>query len=71
MQIPPLTFDDLSLLLALGAIVLLITSELASANYAPMFLRINKKRLRNAALITGLMFVATVAIRIIGLIINY
>jgi hypothetical protein len=71
MQIPSLTLDDLSLLLALGAIVLLITSELASTNYAPIFLRINRKKLRNAALITGLMFLATVAIRIINLIINY
>jgi hypothetical protein len=50
MQLPPLTFSDLSLLLVVGAIILLITAELASPHYGLTNLTINKKKLRNAAL---------------------
>ena len=67
-QIPPLTFSDLSLLLAVGAIILLITAELASPYYGLTNLTINKKKLRTAALTTGILFLITVAIRIIGMI---
>ena len=68
MQIPPLTFSDLSLLLAVGAISLLIASELASSQYGLTNLTINKKKLRTAALTSGILFLITVAIRIIGMI---
>jgi hypothetical protein len=68
MQLPPLTFSDLSLLLAVGAIILLITSELASSSYGLTNLTINKKKLRTAALTIGTLFLITVAIRIIGMI---
>lgn len=54
MQLPPLTFLDLSLLLTVGAIILLITAELASPHYGLTNLAINKKKIRNAALPTGL-----------------
>jgi hypothetical protein len=66
MQLPPLTFSDLSLLLAVGAIILLITAELASPYYGLTNLTINKKKLQNAALTMGLLFLLPVAIRIIG-----
>ncbi len=68
MQLPPLTFSDLSLLLAVGAIILLIMSELASPSYDPTNLTINKKKLRTAALTIGILFLITVATRIIGII---
>ena len=70
MQLPPLTFSDLSLLLAVGAIVLLITAELSSSSYGLTNLTINKKKLRNAAFVTGALFLITVGIRIIGIIIG-
>jgi hypothetical protein len=70
MQLPPLTFSDLSFLLAVGAISLLITSELASSQYGLTNLTINKKKLRNAALTTGLLFMVTIAIQIINTIIG-
>ena len=66
MQLPPLAFSDLSSLLAVGAIVLLITAELSSSSYGLTNLTINKKRLRNAAFFTGALFLITVGIRIIG-----
>jgi hypothetical protein len=68
MQLPPLTFSDLSLFLAVGAIILLITAELASPSYGLTNLTINKKKIRTAALIVGILFLITVVIRIIGII---
>jgi len=63
MQIP-LTFWDVSLVLAVGAITLLVTSELASQYYGQTNLLINKKRLRTAALTLAILFLFTVAVRI-------
>ena len=68
MQLPPLTFSDLSLLLAVGAISLLISAILASSQYGLTNLTINKKKLKNAALTTGLLFLITIVIRIISII---
>jgi hypothetical protein len=60
----PLSFWDLSLWLALTAIILLITSELISPHYGKTNLLINKKRLRNISLTISILFLATIAIRI-------
>jgi hypothetical protein len=67
MQIP-LTFWDISLWLAVTAIILLITAELISPYYGQTNILINKKKLKNAALITAILFLITVAIRIYGII---
>lgn len=67
MQIP-LTFWDISLWLAVTSIILLITAELISPYYGQTNLLINKKKLKNAALFTGILFLITVAIRIYGII---
>jgi len=64
----PLSFWDISLWLAITAIILLITSELISPYYGKTNILINKKRLRNAALTMGILFLITVAIRIYGII---
>ena len=64
----PLSFSDISLLLATTAIILLITSELLSPYYGKINIQINKKRLKNAALATSTVFLATVVIRIISII---
>ena len=60
-----LTASDISLWLAATAIILLITSELlySSPEYSSR-LRIEKKRLRLAALGCGLAFLVTVVMRI-------
>jgi hypothetical protein len=65
----PLNFWDISLLLAITAIVLLITSELLSPYYGKINMPINKNRLKNSAVITSILFLATVAIRIVSLLI--
>jgi hypothetical protein len=63
MQIP-FNFWDVSLFLAVTAIILMITAELTSPYYGQTNLIINKKKLKNAALATGTLFLVTVAIRI-------
>lgn len=66
----PLSFWDLSLWLAITAIILLATSELVSPYYGQTGLLINKRRLRNAALTMGILFLFTVAIRIYEIVIT-
>jgi len=65
----PLSFWDISLLLAVMAIILLATSEIISPYYGKTSLIIEKKRLRQAALILGLLFIVTIIIRMYGVII--
>jgi hypothetical protein len=64
----PLELDDLSLWLAITAIMLFITSELLPPHYGRINIYINRKRLRNVALAVSILFLATVAIRIINMI---
>jgi len=64
----PLGFWDISLILAITAIILLITSELLSPYYGKVNIPINKKRLKNVALTFSILFLITVAIRIISII---
>lgn len=70
MQIPPLTFTDLSILLAVGAVVLLVTNELISPYYGLTNLTINKRKLHTAAIATSALFFITIVIRIIGMVIT-
>ena len=63
----PLSLWDISLWLAITAVILLVTSELVSSYYGKTRLFINKKRLRNVALTVSTLFLATVAIRIFAL----
>ncbi len=70
MQIPPFSLSDLSLLMAVSAIILVITADIVSPYDGTANLTINKKRLRNAALATSLMFLLTVAYTIISIIFN-
>jgi len=66
----PLNIWDASLLFAVTAIVLLITSELLSPYYGRVNLKISRKRLRNSALFFSTLFLTTVAIRIAAIILN-
>jgi hypothetical protein len=66
----PLSFSDTSLWLAVTAIILLVTSELISPYYGKTNLLINKKRLKNAALVVSGLFLVTVTIRVVDIIIS-
>ena len=66
----PLGFQDISLILAIIALILLIASELLSPNYGKVNILINKKRLRNVAITVSIFFLITVAIKIYEIIIS-
>ena len=67
MQIP-LDFWNLSLWLAVTDIILLITVQLASAYDGKASILVDQKKLRTTALVIGILFLATVAIRIYGIV---
>jgi len=67
MQIP-LDFWNLSLWLAVTGIILLITVQLASAYSGKATILIDQKKLRTTALVMGMLLLATVAIRIYGIV---
>ena len=64
----PLSIWDASLVFAVAAVILLVTSEITSPYYGPTNLKIDRKRLRNAALTMSILFLVTVAIRIAAMI---
>jgi hypothetical protein len=64
----PLDYWNVSLWLAVTAITTLITAQIVSAYDGPATLLINAKRLKYAALTMSLLFLATLAIRIFGII---
>jgi hypothetical protein len=62
---PSISFADISLLFAVGSIVLLIIAELSSACYGQTNLTIDRKKLKNASYFTGIAFLITAIIKII------
>jgi hypothetical protein len=66
----PLGLWDISLWLAITAVILLITSEMLSPHYGRINMRIDRKKLKNAALTVSVLFLVTVAIKIINLILT-
>jgi len=60
----PFGFWDVSLLLAVTAIILLVTSEMLSPHYGKINILINRRRLKKMAIATSIAFLAAVAIRI-------
>ena len=67
MQIP-LDFWNISLWLAVTAIILLITAQLVSEYEGEASMLVDEKRLRNAALIMSVLFPVTFALRIFEII---
>jgi hypothetical protein len=66
----PLSFWDISFWLAVTAVVLLVASELIAPYWGKANILINKKRLKNAALAVSSLFLATVAVRILSMILT-
>ncbi|UCE28993.1 MAG: hypothetical protein JSV85_06975 [Candidatus Bathyarchaeota archaeon] len=64
----PLTFWDISLWLAVTAIILLVEAELISPHYGHTSLIINRKRVRALAVAVCILFLFTVLVRIYGII---
>ena len=62
MLLPPLTLQDLSLLLAVSAILVLITAEIVPYVFGEKTLVSDIKKLRILAMTLGILFLVTVAI---------
>ena len=65
----PLDLWDISLLFAVIAIILLVSSELLASYYRRIDILVNKKRLRAAAVGTAIAFLVTAALRVITILI--
>jgi len=65
-----LSFWELSLWLAFTAIILLITTEMLSPYYRKIHISIDKKRLKNVAFLISILFLVTVAMRIISILLT-
>ena len=68
MMFPPLSLEDLSFLLAISAILLLVSAEIVPHLFGEKTLVSDIKRLRDLAIVTGVMFLVTVAITIFNII---
>ncbi len=62
MLLPPITIQDLIMLLAVSAVLLLVTAELVPYVFGEKTLVSEIKKLRNLALVLGVLFVVTVAV---------
>jgi len=62
----PLGLWELGVLFAVIALVLLVTSELLSPHHRKPNILINKKKLQNTTIVFSILFLATIAIRIIS-----
>lgn len=67
----PLDLLEVSLLLAIIALVLLMTSELLLPHHRKANILISKKKLRKSAIVFAGLFVVTIAIRTISIILTY
>ena len=66
----PLGFWDISLLLAFTALILLVSAELLSPRYGRTNILINRKRLKTFTWIVSILFLITLAIRVVGMVLN-
>jgi hypothetical protein len=64
----PFDFWNVSLFFAVTSIILLTTAQLASAYEGKATILIDQKKLKTIALVMGTLFLATVAIRIYGIV---
>jgi hypothetical protein len=66
MLLPPLTLQELSLLLAVSAILIIGTAEIVPYVFGEKTLVSDMKKLRTMAMVLGALFLVTVAITIIS-----
>jgi uncharacterized membrane protein len=66
----PLNLDELSILIAVTAIVLLVTSELISPYHRRVRIYLSRKRLRQAAVVFSIAFLVIVGVKIYQIIIS-
>jgi hypothetical protein len=60
----PLSFFDITLWLAITALILLVTAELISPYYGRLNLLIEKNRLRLASILVGIAFILSIILNL-------
>ena len=70
MQFPPILFSDISLLFAVGAIIILIVFEVGSPYLGKTNLILSRKKLKNAGLILSILFLIAFVITTYNLLIG-
>jgi hypothetical protein len=65
MQLLPLAFDDIFLLIANGVIITLMTLELSSSTNGHTNLTLKRQRLKKVSYVLILLFIVTLPIKII------
>ena len=66
----PMDLGELSILIAVTAIILLVTSELISPYHRRIRIYLSRKRLRQTAIFFSIMFLVIVGIRIFQIVIS-
>jgi hypothetical protein len=68
MQLPQLTLDDISLMLAVGAIIMLIILEFSSRSHGQTKFIVSEKKLNTVTFVTGVSFLVSIGLKIIYLV---
>jgi len=66
----PLSLSDMNILLGVVALLLLVTSTLVSSYHGKVKILISKKRLSGVAAVVAILFLVTVAIKIMDVILG-
>jgi hypothetical protein len=63
----PLSASDITLLFAVTTLTLALTSEFLSEYYGKLNVFISKKRVRNAAVVFSILFIISLALRLMNI----
>jgi hypothetical protein len=66
MSLPPIAIQDLSILLAISAMLLLVTAELLPYIFGEKTVTSDVKKLRNLSLMLGILFLVTIVVEYLG-----
>ena len=66
----PLSLSDMNILLGVVALLLLVTSTLVSSYHGKVKILISKKRLSGVAAVVAVLFLVTVAVKIMDVILG-
>jgi len=66
----PLSLSDMNILLGVVALLLLVTSTLVSSYHGKVKILISKKRLSGVAAVVAILFLVTVAVKIVDVILG-
>jgi hypothetical protein len=69
--LPPLSLIDVTLFFGINAVILLVTTELSSSLYGPTDSSVDKKRLENVSIVTGVLLLISVTATIITMVMQY